>query len=157
MNGQLSFFDNKRICVLMSLREEYYNAMLDDRKHYEYRTRYMKEESEAYIYISKTKKSIVAKIKFGKPIIGDAKTIAAIAEQEEPGCYEKMLEYLYNNIGYALPIEEIIPIEEISLTELQQQFQNFVAPQSYYMLDKKKELLSFLESRRKIELCVRKR
>lgn len=157
MKGQLSLFEGEPKCVLMSLREEYYNAMLDGRKHYEYRTRYLKEASDAYIYISKTKKSIVAKIKFGEPIIGDAQTIATIAEQEEPGSYNGMMEYLYNNIGYAIPIEEITPIEEVPLSELQQNFPNFVVPQSYYILDKKPELLSFLESRERVESCVKKR
>ena len=157
MRGQLSFIEEEPKCVLMSLREEYYNAMLEGRKHFEYRTRYLKEASEAYIYISKTKKSIVAKIKFGESIIGDANTIALIAEQEEPGSYNGMMEYLYNNIGYAIPVEEIVPIEEVSLNELQQQFPNFVVPQSYYILDKKPELLSFLESRKRIESRVRKR
>lgn len=149
MQEQLSFFEIEPIHVLMSLREEYYEAMLEGRKHYEYRTRYLKEESEAYIYISKTKKSIVAKINFGEPIIGDAKTIALIAEKEEPGCYNAMLEYLSNNIGYAIPIKKITPIEEISLNELQQQFPNFIAPQSYYILDKKPELLSYLNKKNK--------
>lgn len=157
MKGQLSFIEEEPKCVLMSLREEYYDAMLEGRKHYEYRTRYLKEASNAYIYISKTKKSIVAKIKFGEPIIGDAQTIATIAEQEEPGSYNGMMDYLYNNIGYAIPIEEITPIEEVPLSELQQNFPNFVVPQSYYILDKKPELLSFLESRERIESCVKKR
>ncbi len=157
MRGQLSFIEVEPKHVLMSLREEYYDAMLEGRKHYEYRTRYLKEESEAYIYISKTKKSIVAKIKFGEPIIADANTIALIAEQEEPGSYNGMMEYLCNNIGYAIPVEEIIPIEEVSLSELQQQFPNFVVPQSYYLLDKKPELLSFLDSRERAKSCVRKR
>ena len=157
MKGQLSFIEEEPKCVLMSLREEYYDVMLEGRKHYEYRTRYLKEASDAYIYISKTKKSIVAKIKFGEPIIGDAQTIATIAEQEEPGSYNGMMEYLYNNIGYAIPIEEITPIEEVPLSELQQNFPNFVVPQSYYILDKKPELLSFLESRERVESCVKKR
>ena len=157
MRGQLSFIEEEPKRVLMSLREKYYDAMLEGRKHYEYRTRYLKEESEAYIYLSKTKKSIVAKIKFGEPIIADANTIALIAEQEEPGSYNGMMEYLYNNIGYAIPIKEIIPIKEVSLSELQQQFPNFVVPQSYYILDKKPELLSFLDSREKVKSCMRKR
>ena len=157
MKGQLSFIEEEPKCVLMSLREEYYDAMLEGRKHYEYRTRYLKEASDAYVYISKTKKSIGAKIKFGEPIIGDAQTIATIAEQEEPGSYNGMMEYLYNNIGYAIPIEEITPIEEVPLSELQQNFPNFVVPQSYYILDKKPELLSFLESRERVESCVKKR
>lgn len=68
-----------------------------------------------------------------------------------------MMEYLYNNIGYAIPIEEINPIEEVPLSELQKNFPNFVVPQSYYILDKKPELLSFLESRERIESCMKKR
>ena len=51
MREQLSFIETAPKHVLMSLREEYYNAMLEGKKHYEYRTRYLKEESEAYIYI----------------------------------------------------------------------------------------------------------
>ena len=51
MKGQLSLFESEPKCVLMSLREEYYDAMIDGRKHYEYRTRYLKEASDAYIYI----------------------------------------------------------------------------------------------------------
>ena len=157
MRGQLSFIEEKPKCVLMSLREEYYDAILEGKKHYEYRTRYLKEESEAYIYISKTRKSIVAKIKFGEPIIADANTIALLAEHEEPGSYNGMMEYLYNNIGYAIPVEEIDPIEEVSLSELQQQFPNFVVPQSYYILDKKPELLFFLDSKERVKSCVKKR
>ena len=151
MRQQLSFMEDRPICVLMSLREEYYEAILSGKKEYEYRTRYLKDISDAYIYISKTKKSIVAKIRFGKPIVGDAKTIATIAEQEEPGSYNGMIEYLHNNIGYAIPIEEITLIEEVPLSELQQKFPDFVVPQSYYILDKKPELLSFLETKERID------
>ena len=64
MNNQLSFFDKKKKCVLLSLREEYYKKMLEGTKKYEYRTRYLKEETIGYIYISKTLKKIVAKIPF---------------------------------------------------------------------------------------------
>lgn len=32
----------------MSLREEYYEAMLSGKKKYEYRTRYLKDVSDAY-------------------------------------------------------------------------------------------------------------
>ena len=55
MRQQLSFMEDRPICVLMSLREEYYEAMLSGKKKYEYRTRYLKDVSDAYIYISKTK------------------------------------------------------------------------------------------------------
>ena len=147
MNGQLSFFEESKKNILLSLREEYYNQMLDGSKKYEYRTRYLKEETIAYIYISKTLKKIVAKIEFGEPIIGTAKEIATIAEEEQPGCYQDMLAYMYNDIGYAIPVKNIVPIEEVSLEEMKSKFPDFVPPQSYYILDKKPEMLDFLNNR----------
>lgn len=81
------------------------------------------------------------------PIIGTAGDIAVIAEKEHPGCYQEMMDYMYNNIGYAIPVKKIIPIEEISLKELQNNFLDFAPPQSYYILDRKPELLEFLNKR----------
>lgn len=153
MKGQLSLIEEKPITVLMSLREEYFNAMVKGTKRFEYRTRYLKDRSSAYIYISKTKKSIVAKIEFGEPIIGNAREIALLAEKEEPGCYDSILEYLYNDVGYAIPVESITSIEELTLAELKERFPNFVVPQSYYILDKKPELFDFLESKLEKKLC----
>lgn len=151
MYEQLSLFDNtkkeNKKTILLSLREEYFKQMVDGSKKYEYRTRFLKEETLAYIYISKTLKKIVAKIEFGKPIIGDAKTIATIAEKEQPGCYQDMIDYMYNNIGYAIPVKKIIPIEEINLDEIKKAFPDFAAPQSYYILDNKPDLLEYLNNK----------
>ena len=158
MNGQLSFFEekNKKTTILLSLREEYFNQMLDGIKKYEYRTRYLKEETIAYIYISKTLKKIIAKIEFGVPIIGNAQYIATIAEKEQPGCYQNMMDYMYNDIGYAIPVKRITPIEEVSLEKLKSTFSDFKPPQSYYILDRKPELLEFLNSRSEKEYVRRK-
>ena len=157
MKGQLSFMDMERKTVLMSLREEYYQQILNGTKKYEYRTRYLKEESNAYIYISKTRKSIVAKINFGEPIIGDAKTIALIAEEEQTGSFNDMIAYFYKNIGYAIPIESVTIIDDIDLIQLKKDFPNFVVPQSYYILDKKPELLSYLDERTKGKECIKRK
>ncbi len=149
MKGQLSFFkeEKRKPIILLSLREEYFNQMLDGKKKYEYRTRYLKEETIAYIYISKTLKRIIAKIEFGMPIISNAKNIATIAEREQPGCYYNMIDYMHNDIGYAIPVKKITLIEDVSLEELKSKFLDFVPPQSYYILDRKPELLNFLNSK----------
>lgn len=146
MEEQLSFIKKEPITVLMSLREEYYEEIVKGEKKFEYRTRYLKAPSSAFIYISKTKKSIVAKIEFGMPIIGSAEEIASLAENEQPGCYNDMMSYFNAGIGYAIPILSISKIDEIKLDDLKEQFQNFVVPQSYYILNKKPELLDFLEN-----------
>lgn len=145
MEEQLSFFEKNPKKVMLSLQEDYYKQMLEGRKKYEYRTRYIKEESVAYIYISRTLKKIVAKIEFGKPIIGIAKDIAMISETENPGSYDSIIEYMHNGIGYAIPINKIIPIKEITLEEIKDSLPDFVPPQSYYILDNNVELLELLE------------
>lgn len=131
----------------MSLRESYYQQILAGEKKYEYRTRFLKEKSTAYIYISKSIKKVVAIIEFGVPIYGSDKEIAAIAETEKEGNYEIFLEWLNGKKCYAVPIERIKAIEPVSLDELRQKFPDFVVPQSYYCLNKKRELLQFLQSR----------
>lgn len=143
MNEQLTLFEDKRI-VLLSIREEYFNKMLDGSKKYEFRTRYLNQETIAYIYISKTVKKIVAKIEFSKPIIGSANDIALLSEQENPNSYKRMKDYLHESTGYAIPIKRIIPINEISLQEIKEFIPDFVPPQSYYYLDNKPKLLNFI-------------
>ena len=61
-------------------------------------------------------------------MIGDAQTIKKWLSKKNR---EIIMKYLYNDIRYAIPIEEIISIKEIALSKLQQNFSNYVAPQSY--------------------------
>lgn len=147
MNNQISLFEKESVNVLLSLLEEPYNQMLSGEKRYEYRTRYLKAPTTAYVYISRTKKKIVAKIEFDTPIIGTAEEIATLAEKEQPGHYDRKMEYFHGGTAYAIPIKKIIPLEEVSLEELRKVFPDFVVPQSYYILDKKPELLNYLKSK----------
>lgn len=147
MNNQVSLFENKPVNVLLSLLEEPYSQMLSGEKRYEYRTRYQKVPTTAYVYISRTKKKIVAKIEFDTPIIGTSEEIATLAEKEQPGHYDRKMEYFHGDTAYAIPIKKIIPLKEVSLEELRKLFPDFVVPQSYYILDKKPELLNYLKSK----------
>jgi len=147
INIQLSFIETQPKNILLSLREEYFNKMIDGSKRFEYRTRFLKEACTAYIYISKTKKSVIARLDLGEPIIGSAEEIAMLAESEESGCYQAMLEYLYNDLGFAIPVNGVTLLsEEVTLDDLKSKFPDFVPPQSYFILDKKPELLTYFES-----------
>lgn len=139
---------SKRI-VLMSIREEYYNEILSGKKHFEYRKKYCEEESIAYIYISKTKKMIVGKIWFGRPIIDSAENIASLAENDQPGVYQNIKDYIGKNNGYAIPVQKIELINEISLKDIKEKINNFCPPQSYYYLDNKQLLLDYIEEKEK--------
>ena len=143
------FVQNRRV-ILMSMREEYFRDIVTGKKHFEYRKKYCEEESTAYIYISKTKKAIIGKIWFGKPIMGNAEKIATIAEKDQKGNYNNILEYISDEIGYAIPIKKVELVNPIRLNEIKAAFADFYPPQSYYYLEKKKELLDFVKKNEKI-------
>lgn len=134
--------------ILMSIREEYYNDIILGKKRYEYRKVYRKGETIAFIYVSKTKKSVLGIIDFDYPIIGNKKTISEISENENKGSYNDMMSYLNKDIGYAIPIKRIREIQEVTLEELKEKFPKFSPPQSYFLLDNKKELLDYLQSKK---------
>lgn len=146
MQEKKELMSNVRI-VLMSMREVYFNEILNGEKHYEYRKKYCEDESIAYIYISKTRKEIVGKIWFGKPIIAEAKKIAQISENDQPGNYNSIIEYIGNNVGYAIPVIKVETINKIGLNEIKESFKEFCPPQSYYYLDNKKGLMDFIADR----------
>lgn len=127
----------------MSLREEYFELITKGLKHYEYRKKYVDKPTLAYIYLSKTKKKIVAIIEFDKPIYGSAEEIANIAENDCKGNYQSVYEYIGEK-GFAIPVKDITLIKEVSLVELKKVFGKFSPPQSYYYLDNKRELYSYI-------------
>jgi len=133
--------------VLMSLWEEYFEEMLSGIKRYEYRKRYRKVPTKAFIYISKTKMSIGALIEFGQPIFGTTAEIAKLCESEQPGTYKAMDEYLSGGKGVAIPIKAIYHFTPIHLDELMREIPEFTAPQSYYMLNDKVKILDLLKEK----------
>lgn len=140
--------------VLMSLREEYFASMISGVKNYEYRKNYRKIPTKAFIYISKTKKSIVAMIDFDKPIFGTSDDISAISERENPGSYRGMMEYLDRGVGVAIPIKAIYEFQPIPLVTLRNNFEGFAVPQSYYMLNEKIEMFNMLKDQEITNIIV---
>ncbi|SEM94712.1 hypothetical protein [Lihuaxuella thermophila] len=137
--------------IVLSLKEKYFEQMLDGYKRYEYRRKFINRPVTAFIYLVSPVKSVTGIVKLGKPIIGSAHEIAQICENEEPGtgAYEATLKYLEGlEKGFAIPVLSVEKIDPVSLQELRDRFK-FVAPQSYMIIDNKPELLTFLQSRRK--------
>ncbi len=130
--------------VLLSLQEKPYEEIKAGKKFFEYRTRYQKCPTIAFIYVSHKVKCIKAMIEFDEPIIGTDIQISSLSEKIKPGSYDGMMKYLSKGTGYAIPIRRFIEIEPVSLAELREKFGSFVVPQSYYMLNQKEELLKFL-------------
>ena len=82
--------------------------------------------------------------------MGNAEKIATIAEKDQKGNYNNILEYISDEIGYAIPIKKVELVNPIRLNEIKASFADFYPPQSYYYLEKKKELLDFIKKNEKI-------
>jgi predicted transcriptional regulator len=134
--------------VLLSLRSEWYQVILDGVKKYEYRRKFLKQPSIAFIYVSGTTRAICAKINFGQPIIASIDELIRIRDAEQrPGGGDGMRAYMQGlKEGFAIPILSCQKIKPTSLDELRCRFPGFTVPQSYILLDKKTELLDFLLS-----------
>ncbi len=147
--------NSKRI-VLMSLKEKPYEKILAGKKPYEFRTRYVKGETIAFIYVTGKVKKVKGIIYFDKPIVGRAEEISQLSEDINPGSYPYMMEYFKKGTGYAIPVKKIVEIEPISLDKLRKSFEGFVVPQSYYYLDmeEKRDLLEVIKKLGNVEVKI---
>lgn len=134
--------------VLMSLKPEPYRDIREGRKYYEFRTRYFRGPTIAFIYVSAPVRAVKAVIRFGSPILGTAEELARSTGRGQTGPLEKLEAYLHGKKGYALPVEQVTVLEPISLEELRQKIPGVSIPQSYYFLDSKPELLEVLRNAR---------
>ena len=132
--------------ILMSLLEQPFKDIVSGKKIYEYRTRYSKVPTTAFIYVSRTLRQICGVIDFDVPIIGASEEICKLAEKHQPGSSDNLMAYFRKGIGYAIPVKSARLIEAVDLSSLRELFPDFVAPQSYYLLNCKRALLEYLLS-----------
>ena len=130
--------------MLMSLRETPHKHILDGEKKYEFRSRFTKGESLAFIYVSNTVREIQSIIYFGEAIRGNAEKLSVYDNENDSNVVEKLERYFHHSEGCAIPIKAIWRLSPINLTKLKKHFNGFVVPQSYYWLSNKPELLNIL-------------
>ena len=130
--------------IVLSLHPEPYAQILSGEKTYEYRTRFRKIPTIAFVYVISPVKCISGIIQFDTPLIASPEEIGRIAEQQEPGNGKSVTEYLSKyNQGYAIPIRKVIKITPVPLASLQSEF-GFTPPQAYLYLKNNRPLFDFL-------------
>ncbi len=133
--------------ILMSLKPQYWQLVLDGEKKYEYRRSFRKDAVGAYIYLSSPRQCIAGFIDFGEPIIDTPQRIVELAESQSPGSRDGMADYLAGSKqGFAVPILSHQQFQPIGLQELREKF-GFTPPQGYLVLDNHRELRKFIEAR----------
>ena len=129
---QLTLFDlneEERKYVLISLKPEYYQWMLDGYKKYEYRSRFPDSKTFTFIYVTKPVGAIKACSDFERPIRENYALVGKSGQGVE--------DFIAGRKGnkMAIPINRIYQLKrEIPLSEMKDY--DLTAPQSYCYIKK---------------------
>lgn len=134
--------------ILLSLKEQFFNQMLNKTKKFEFRKQFPNESVTAVVYLSSPVMKVSGIIEFDKPIIFD---VTSMKEHPliTPYISDSLAEYFDGKeIGYAVPVLNVIKVEKaISLAEIRAKQPSFQPPQSYCYLNYNSYLFNeFLES-----------
>ncbi|WP_448511639.1 hypothetical protein [Photorhabdus laumondii] len=120
--------------IILSLHENAWNMIVSGMKTHEFRRRFRREQTLAFIYVTHPVKEIKGVIFLDKPIEGDAEKIAKIAESSIPGNGKSVYEYfIEKDFGLAIPMRSVRKIKPLRLDYLREKY-NFTAPQFYLSL-----------------------
>ena len=127
---------------MISLKDEYFNRILDGTKLFEFRRIFAKNLEEPFlciIYISSPIKAVRGIVCFDKPIKRSIQDLLELAKETNYPFIESVKRYFKGKKeGYALQVKEVKDFKKpLSLTKLQEVYANFKPPQSFYCLDNK--------------------
>ena len=128
--------------MLLSIKPEWFNKIMDGSKIFEYRRTFPDEEIRAYMYVSTPMKQIVGKVHFGRRI--DIHTWKEQYQAYAEVC-ERIDDFLTRHT-YAMPVLSYQMTNAIDLLTLRQFDPKFVCPQMYYYLDKYTKLFEFIKN-----------
>ena len=128
--------------MLLSLKPEIFELIRSGKKIYEYRHQFYTEPIGAYLYISKPIQKIVGYIEFDKRIeLKDWKD----KYKDNIEVSKRIDDYISRNYKYAMPINKFKMTTEIPLSDLKNNLEKFIIPESYYYLDNFIELKEYIE------------
>lgn len=127
--------------ILMSFWPSVYDRIIAQTKIIEFRRRYTNEDTLVYMYITTPCMAVKGIIELGKRIDMSKVPMDTLF-------YSRSLHdgYKPNHYLYGMPIHSIQETTSLMLAEIKAQIPQFIAPQSYYILDKNPELLQLIES-----------
>ena len=119
--------------ILLSIHKEPFEALLDGRKHHEFRRRfYLDGPFQVVFYVSSPVKAICGVGIFESPVRDSIKNLARLIKTHSFSSPESLRSYFEGlEQGYALPVRKIKKIDLISLSEIRDQIPGFRPPQSY--------------------------
>ncbi|PHM74303.1 hypothetical protein [Xenorhabdus kozodoii] len=113
--------------IVLSLHDIGWKTVLSGKKKYEFRRKFRRKQTVAFVYVTTPVKAIKGAMLLGEPISGTARQIADIAEKAMTGNGKSVFDYFAeNDFGLAIPIIKVIETPEISLDYLRKEH-HFVA------------------------------
>ena len=131
-----------QIEFMISLKEQYMNAIENKTKLHEFRRRFSKVNHNFYslIYVSSPISKVTAIVKFYPPIEGDIDDMLVLRQTHSFSNNQEVRDYFKDSKTYhALPIKQIQLLNNpIPLKKLRELVPNFAPPQSYFRIDNDK-------------------
>lgn len=131
-----------KIEFMISIKEQYMNAIENKTKVHEFRRRFSKIDHDFYslIYVSAPISKITAIVKFNPPIEGNIDDMIVLRQAHSFSNDQEIRDYFKgSNTCHALSISEIQILKNpISLNKLRELVPNFAPPQSYFRIDNDK-------------------
>lgn len=130
--------------IFLSFRPEFFRLILYDIKKYEYRKRFCKEPTTAYLYLSAPVQEVIGIMELGTPIHIDEEILEY---DKKSSVYARLKENLNKGELFAIPIESLelykkpIPISKIKELE-----PDFSIPQCYLNIENHPKVFDYLNS-----------
>lgn len=127
--------------ILLSFDEKWYPVLKSGEKIFEHRRKFCNEEVRAFLYLGKPWQQIVAEIGLGKrELLEDWLQ----QYQEEKEVADRISDFMRRN-KFAMKVLWFKEIEPINIIEVQELFPELKIPISFHFLDKKPDVLKWLD------------
>lgn len=131
--------------ILLSFDEKWYSALRSGEKIYEHRKRFCNERVRAFLYIGKPRQEIVAEICLEKR---EKLSDWLITYKDDIDACKRIEDFMTRN-KYAMKVLWLKELEPISLDKIHLLFPSVTAPWSFHDLDKKADVLTWLDEHKR--------
>ncbi len=127
--------------IFLSFKDKWYEYLRSGQKIYEHRGRFCKGSVIAYLYVGIPRQEVVAIMELGERV-----ELASWLDKykDDADCIDRIKESMQRN-KYVMEIKRIQFIKPIKVSDIKEKFPDFHIPISYFYIDKKPELLKYLE------------
>lgn len=130
--------------IFLSFRPEFFRPILYGMKKYEYRKRFCKEPTTAYLYLSSPVQEVIGVVEFLEPLIAEE---LLVNYSESNQVYSRLKRSIDSGEQYIIPIKSLRLFEKpIPISELKKINAKFCVPQCYCNLENQKDIFEYLKS-----------